>query len=77
MKFMHKLGFYAITVLLNIMYYICKPAELFTSKLRFGEMFSHLKDFPHWIVESFTSNDVEDWDDEEYLNYTFKGSKAA
>ena len=74
MEFIKKLGFYTITIVLNIIYYACKPAELFAQTFRLGELFSHIKDVPHWIVESFTGGD-EIWDDDDYLDYTFR--KAA
>lgn len=74
---MNKLTFYAITVVLNIIYYLCKPAEFFTHAFNFKEIIERIKNIPHWIVESFTSGyDETDYEDGEYLDYAFK-KKAA
>lgn len=64
---MNKIVFYVITVVLNIIYYVCKPAELFAQVLNFKELSTRIKDIPHWLVSSFTDPDPEEIDyDEEY-----------
>jgi hypothetical protein len=73
---MNKLTFYAITVVLNIIYYLCKPAELFAHVFNLKEMTERIKNIPHWIVESFTDPAEIDYNNEEYIDYAFK-KKAA